>query len=269
MSLLSNLTLAALLASATVHSQDMKPSPSGAPVNPPASAQASMPLTNELFAEERADAQRQHTEWVQKDDNADAADGASYTDRRKRHIEARQQKKVELDAWAVYYQRVATHWQSVYQAIVNGSAGRGATRQDIVNILATEKKEYEEVLRRRTDLVRSLNDKGVDISTQPAISELSKLLEMKKANIETAERALKEADQAAKYDDKRRDLARTRAFYATQMIRSVEVERPLWEAVYGGRLSQTDLRNEKDIPDPEQRPGWKTQLDKNTSGGEK
>lgn len=259
--MISSKLISVLFAAALLTAQDQKPSPVG-----PAQQPVTVSTSNELFASERAEADRQHATWVEQDDLADAplsgsvGDSSVYQQKRDQIAVARRQKKTELDAWTVYYQKVAAHWQSVHQAIVSGTANRTTARQDIVNIAAVEKKELEEALRRRADLTRSLNDKGVDVTRQPAITELSKVIDMKRQNVETAERALRETDIAFRYEDKRRDLARTRTFQASQLVRSVEVERPLWEAVYSGRLHKLDLEREEADPGPAERKRWQDNL---------
>src|SRR5262249_52670266 len=153
----------------------------------------------------------------------------------------------ELDAWAAYYQRTLDYWQSVVNAMQAGEPERASLRQDLTNILALEKREKADIERRLADLRKTLSEKGVD-ENQPAGTELSKLLALKDDNSAKLERAIKEYDAGKRDLDQRRELARKRVAQARQMAHSVDVERPLWNALYSGKVNRLDLEYDRRIP---------------------
>lgn len=239
--------------------------------------------TSDLYTEELRAARQLHGEWDGLDDQLELArHGAALSDpqiyrKLRGQIEAvLKAKRSELDAWTQYYQKSAEYWQSVLKAIQSGQPSRASERQDLVNMLAQEKREREDVDRRLKDLSQTLTEKGIT-AEQPAVAELRKLLEMKQENIEKLDRAIQEYDGGTAHMDKRRDLARMRSLEARQLLHSVEVERPLWDAVYNGKLNRLDLEHDVTIPSPERMPSWKDKIGGsesrqetvNKSGGQK
>jgi len=168
-------------------------------------------------------------------------------------------KRSEMDAWGRYYQKTADYWQSVLKAIQSGQLSRASERQDLLNMLAQEKRECEDIGRRLKDLSQTVTEKGIT-AEQQAVAELRKLIDMKQENIERLTRAIQEYDGGTAHLDKRRDLARMRSLEARQLLHSVEVERPLWDAFYNSKLHRLDLDHDQTISSPEGLPDWRSKL---------
>lgn len=222
---------------------------------------------SELFPHELGGARRLNDQWAALDDELDIArqgvslaDPQAYVGLRSQIDAALKGKRGELDAWKTYYQRTADYWQSVLKAIQDGQLARTSERQDLVNLLSVEKKERDDIQRRLSDLTLTLKEKGF-ATEQPATLDLRELLALKDDNIEKLNAALHEFDSGVGHLDKRRELARARSLQARQLLRGVEVERPLWDALYGGRLNRLDLDRDSAIPPPERRPNdWKARV---------
>jgi hypothetical protein len=222
--------------------------------------------TSELFMDELRAARDLRAEWNTRDDELDAArNGGSLSDpelykRIRAQIDAvLKAKHSELEAWTAYYQKTADYWQSILKTIQGSQPARATERQDLSNMLVTERRERDDVRRRQHDLLQTLQDKGVS-TDQPAAVDLKKLLALKEDNIATLERAIQEFDLGVTHLDKRRDLARSRSLQARQLLHSVDVERPLWDAVYNGTLHRVDLEYDSKVPEPEGRPDWRNKL---------
>ncbi|MBZ5726962.1 MAG: hypothetical protein LAP87_18445 [Acidobacteriia bacterium] len=229
--------------------------------------------TSELFTEEVRAARQLHGEWDLRDDELDAArHGASlsnpdvYKGLRTQIESVLAAKRRELDAWSVYYQKTADYWQSVFRAIQAGQPARSSERQDLVNMLAQEQRDRGDVQRRLNDLEQTLREKNVAAS-QPAALDLKKLLDLKADNVAKLERAIQEFDGGGAHLDRRRELAQARAIQSRQLLRGVETERPLWDALYNGRLHRLDLEYDTNIPEPEARPDWRRKAGTSPAGG--
>ena len=255
---------ALLLALSTIlHGQDAQQS---AQPQQPQQTQVKVAPTSDLFTEELRAARQLHGEWDGLDDQLEVArhgaalgDPQVYRELRGQIDAVLKAKRSELVAWTQYYQKTADYWQSVLKAIQTGQPSRASERQDLVNMLAQEKREREDVDRRLKDLSQTLTEKGIT-AEQPAVAELRKMLEMKQENIDKLNRAIQEYDGGTAHLDKRRDLARMRSLEARQLLHSVEVERPLWDALYNGKLHRLDLDHDVTIPSPERLPSWRDKL---------
>ena len=255
-----SLILAAALAPAAWLAAD------GAKPIEPKPAEVRVAPTSDLYLDELNQARRLHGDWNNLDDELDRAlqgaplrDPNAYRNLRERIRYVLRAKTAELEAWTVYYQKSADYWQSVLKTIQTGQPARSTERQDLVNMLGLEKRERDDIQRRLSDLSRALSEKGLS-ADQPAVTDLRKLLALKEDNTDKIERAIQEFDSGIAHLDKRRELARMRSLQARQLLRSVEVERPLWEALYNGRIHRVDLEYDQGIPEPEARPDWRTKL---------
>lgn len=233
------------------------------------------PAQPALFATELAAAREAHNAWKARDQQVEelrpdgaAADPESYREHRTRIQAASKAKQEELAAWKRYYEAAAEHWQGVLRSIESGQNDQGAKRQDILNMLVVERRERDEIRRRLTELRKALREKDLQPEEQDAVQVIRKLEEQKLDNIAKLEKALQLFDQGAGFVAKRRELARGRALSARQMVRGMEVEAPLWEALYTGDLHKSDLEMERGDADPEPPPNWRERFtSKRTTGG--
>ena len=93
------------------------------------------------------------------------------------------------------------------------------------------------------------------------------MVSLKEENGAKIEQAIKEFDLGSSHLDKRRDLARSRSLQARQLQRSIEVERPLWNALYTGKLHRLDLQYDSTIPPPQKSPDdWKAKSNRSNGG---
>lgn len=212
--------------------------------------------TSDLFTDEIRKARQLHSQWNGLDDELDQArsgalltDPAVYKRLRSQIDTVLASKRVEIDAWREYYQKSADYWQSTLKSLQSGQPARNTERQDINNMLIVEKRDRDDLHRRLTDLVKTLAEKGVT-GEQPAVTDLKKLFVLKEDNVAKLEQVLHLFDSGVQHLDKRRELARSRSLEARQLLRSVDVERPLWEALYSGKAHRLDLDFHVTIPKP-------------------
>lgn len=218
-------------------------------------SEARVAPSSDLYTDELRSARELHGGWNTKDEELDEAlHGGSlsnpeiYKSLRSQIAAVLKLKKEEMDAWTLYYQKTADYWQSTLKTIQSGQPGRASERQDLQNMLAIEKREREDIQRRLQDLMRTLSEKGVS-TEQAAVQDLRKLLAMKEDNTAKLEQAIREFDLGSSHLDKRRELARARSLQTRQLLRSIEVERPLWDALYNGKVHRLDLDYDTAIPE--------------------
>ncbi len=106
------------------------------------------------------------------------------------------------------------------------------------------------VLRRKTDLERSLEENHVDQSHK-ALDDLTAIAERKREQVDKAAAAMTQNETAKGYILKRRDYASERMTESNELLQGLRTETYLYQQLYNAILYRHNLACDRDVPRPQ------------------